>query len=435
MKPPAQTFGTVAAQADRDWAAGRWRQAVEGYQRAAQLAPDDPRPRFNVAGTLQVLGRLDEAASTYRALLDTPMRMAALAQLAKLTPAALTAEDEAEMAREARQPDAESNGRAELCFALGSLVEDRDRFDDAFQWFAEGNALKRAALGDAATTAPQRHANDVRALKTVFTADLLAQCEGRGHHLAAPIFVVGMPRSGSTLVEQILSSHRKVQGLGERPVLATIIAGRYPLNPLAPEAPDHFRRLAQAYLAAMHQYGWKNSPRFVDKMLGNYANIGMIHLMFPRATVLHVTRDPADLCLANFRTLFGSANEESYDLGDIGRAYRRYREVMDHWEKVLPGRVVDVSYEALVNQPDQQIRWLVTEACGLEWDDACLGFHDARLPVRTASVATVRQPIFNTSTQRWRRYAKHLDPLFEALGSVDTYFSHSMMAASVTTAR
>jgi hypothetical protein len=145
-------------------------------------------------------------------------------------------------------------------------------------------------------------------------------------------------------------------------------------------------------------------------------DIGLIHLMLPKAVILHSVRDPVDTCLACYRQLFETANECSYDLADIGHEYVRYREMMDHWASVLPGRVIDVSHEALVADPERQTRWLVTEACGLEWDPACLRFYETKRPVRTASVAQVRQPIFTTSVERWRRYEKHLAPLFEALG-------------------
>ena len=198
--------------------------------------------------------------------------------------------------------------------------------------------------------------------------------------------------------------------------LMETLADRFPDAPFEAEEPDHFRRLADAYLAAVHARGWTGSPRFVDKMLRNYMHIGTIHLMFPHAVILHARRGAADTGLANFRQLFATGNELSYDLGDIGRDYVRYRAVMDHWNQVLPGRVIDVDHEALVADPEARIRWLVTEACGLAWDEACLRVHESRRTVRTASVAQVRQPIFTSSIGRWRRYENHLGPLFEALG-------------------
>jgi hypothetical protein len=225
-----------------------------------------------------------------------------------------------------------------------------------------------------------------------------------------------MPRSGSTLLEQILSSHRRVQGLGETTTLIQTVRGRYPLDLFAPDPPGHFRQMADAYFKAMHDQGWGSAPRFVDKLLDNYLDVGLIHLMLPKAVILHSVRDPVDTCLACWRKNFRTSQEFSYDLGDVGRQYVRYREMMDHWSTVLPGRVIDVSHEALVADPDTEIRRLVTEACGLEWDEACLRFYETKRPVRTASVAQVRQPIFTSSVARWRRYEKHLRPLFEALG-------------------
>ena len=264
--------------------------------------------------------------------------------------------------------------------------------------------------------AAENHRAAVAFQKAVFTPDFIAANAGRGHHIAAPIFVVGMPRSGSTLIEQILSSHRRVQGLGEATALGRAIQGRYPLDLFGANPPDHFRSLAQDYFKGMHDLGWTSAPRFVDKLLMNYMDIGLIHLMLPKAVVLHSVRSPADTCLSCFRTNFQTGHETSYDLGDIGREYVRYREMMDHWADLLPGRVIEVSNEALVADPEGRIRWLVTEACGLDWDPACLRFWENPHPVETASLAAVREPIFTRSVERWRRYEKHLGPLFEALG-------------------
>jgi hypothetical protein len=168
----------------------------------------------------------------------------------------------------------------------------------------------------------------------------------------------------------------------------------------------------------MRARGLRGGARLVDKTLLSYLYVGVIHLMFPGAVILHSVRDPIDTCLC-FRSLFGAGNETSYDLADIGATYVRYRAAMDHWARVLPGRVVDVSHGALVADPEGQIRWLVTEACGLDWDDACLRFFETDRPVRTVSFAQVRQPIFTTSVQRWRRYEAHLAVIFEIVGPYD----------------
>jgi tetratricopeptide (TPR) repeat protein len=409
---------------------GLWSDALSSLQTIAQLDPD--RSPTELALALETLGRIHEAAQIYRGLAARDeTRVAGLVGLASLHPKELSADQLTDLRRAAVEASLASGAPA--FSALGRALEARDAYDAAFGAFAEANRLKRQTLTgelpqpEKPVIGPpvrESHPDDIarenaaaiRFMKSVFTADFIRAHEGRGHHVAAPIFVVGMPRSGSTLIEQILSSHRQVQGLGESGALGGVLRDRYPDDLFAPNPPGHFRDLAQAYLQAQHARGWVSAPRFVDKTLGNYMSIGMIHLMFPKAVILHSVRDAVETCLGCFRQMFATGNEETYDLGDIGRLYVRYREVMAHWASVLPNRVIDVSHEALVTAPEERIRWLVTEACGLVWDPACLRFHETRRAVRTASVAQVRQPIFTTSLARWRRYEKHLRPLLEVLG-------------------
>jgi tetratricopeptide (TPR) repeat protein len=411
---------------------GRWAEALQAMDQARRLNPATPQPeRTEVLG---VLGRIDEAIADYRREAERPtQRLAALIGLAVLRPGEISPAEKAEMVRAARAPDLDPDIRTMLYFALGEVEEAGGDADAAFAAFAAGNGLRRRTLtGELPRPAPRpieppsrrispaqaadEHRAAIAFRKAVFTKAFIAEYQGRGHHIGAPIFVVGMPRSGSTLLEQILSSHRRVQGLNETDALAEAVRGQYPLDLFAPNPPDHFRRMADAYFERMHAHGWGSAPRFVDKTLHNYLDIGLIHLMLPKAVILHSVRDPVDTCLACYRKVFQTGNETTYDLADLGREYVRYREMMDHWAEVLPGRVIDVGHETLVNDPERQIRWLVTEACGLDWDPACLRFYETRRPVRTASVAQVRQPIFTTSIERWRRYEKHLGPLFEALG-------------------
>jgi len=411
---------------------GQWREAAEASRRALALKPELAGERFALAQALRVLGRQDEAFGELRALADdSAHRITALVRLASA--GALSDEEAQAVIAAARDEALPILTRVSAGFAAGSLLERAGRIDEAFAAFAAANRLKRDELTGEAPAPPRPvigpatrtlHPDEFHRqgdallglIRAVFTPEFLSAHAGRGHPVAAPIFIIGMPRSGSTLIEQILSSHPKVQGLGEANALPVLLADRFPYAVLAPEQPHHFRRLAQDYLAAMHAQGWTSSARFVDKMLRNYMYVGAIHLMFPSAVILHARRDAVDTCLANFRQNFATGNETSYDLADIGREYVRYRQVMAHWDAVLPGRVVDVDHEALVADPERMIRWLVTETCGLAWNDACLSFHETRRAVRTASVDQVRQPIFTTSLRRWRRYEKHLGPLLEALG-------------------
>ncbi|HEX4199109.1 MAG TPA: sulfotransferase [Caulobacteraceae bacterium] len=406
---------------------GLWPQAAAAYGRALALRPDADDTAFQLISALTILGRTDEAIARYRQLMTRPnAAVRAVTGLAILKPSAIT-DDELEALRQtASDTGGSAEARAGLNFALGEVLEARGADDEAFAAFAAGNRLKYQALVAAAEgpagpavhplAMAREHAESVAHLKAVVTRAFVAAHRGQGNDQVRPIFIVGMPRSGSTLIEQILSSHRAVQGMGESPVMAQTLEQGRAYDRASPKAAPWVRERAETYLDGMRARGWKPGARLVDKTLESYLHVGMIALMFPRAVILHSVRDPVDTCLACYRQLFADGNETLYDLGQIGAEYVGYRAVMDHWNIVLPGRVIDVSHEALVADPKSQIRWLVTEAGGLDWDPACLRFYETRRPVRTASVAQVRQPIFTTSLQRWRRYEKHLGPLFEALG-------------------
>jgi tetratricopeptide (TPR) repeat protein len=405
---------------------GSWREAVLSYRRAVEIDPGAAAARLGLARCLAVLGRTAEAVDCYRVLAaDPPRRLDVLARMAILDPSAIDETQATDMSTAASDEAIDAETRAVLFFGLGGVLEARGDDEIAFAAFAAGNALKRRLLtqtaaagqGRSPEAAAREHARAVRLIKTIFTADLFAHARGGGAATPpAPIFIVGMPRCGSSLVEQILASHRHVVGLGETAALPAVLEDPAVGRPyLAPASAD-VRGLAQAYLAASRAKGWKAEPRFVDKTLENYLHVGMIHLMFPRAVILHCQRDPVETCLACWRQLFTAGAETLYDLADIGAEYRRISEIMDHWRAVLPGRVVPVRYEDLIASPGTQIRWLVTQACGLAWDPACLRPHETQRAVRTASVSQVRRPISGATPGGRRRYEKHLAPLLEALG-------------------
>ncbi len=433
------SFDAVFALAHTFEALGRWPSAVDAYRRAWAARPWSTAARFALANGLEILGKLDEAISLYRELAELPlMRMRALIGIARLKASAITPAENAELAAAAWDAETPVGTRIGVLFALGEALEAARQYEPAFAAFLEANRLRRDNLIETVDETPaleiappgsraranhpekvaRGHAEFIARAKGIFTPQFLQRHSGKGHASAAPIFILGMPRSGSTLIEQILSSHGKVTGLGEGSAVWRTITGRFPFvpDPAANDDPEFFRTLAESYLTRQRAAGWGKSPFLVDKMLGNYINIGIIDLMFPNATILHSVRDPVDTCLGCFRQLFRSGNETTYDLRDVGAQYVRYREMMAHWDAVLPGRVIDVVHEDLVTDPDRRIRWLIEDACKLKWDDNCLRFHQTRRAVRTASVAQVRQPIFSSSLQRWRKYADRLGPLFEALG-------------------
>ncbi|HLY80926.1 MAG TPA: sulfotransferase [Caulobacteraceae bacterium] len=402
----------AAAQALEQWA-----EAAAAYKRALGLVPNAIETRRNLAIVLAILGRVDEALDHHRQLaVDPQTRSWALTRIALLRPAAVTDDDLDQLQRAAVDPQTDREARAGLQFAIGEVLERRGQDTRAFAAFSVGNRLKREGFVSAGRD-PRRlleaHAAAARAVIAHFTAERL-RAQGEGLATQAPIFIIGMPRSGSTLLEQILASHPDVSALGETAALPPLLEGGF-----APGKTET-RATARRYLEVMRARGWRGVGRFVDKTLENYLHVGAIAAMFPRATILHAVRDPVDTCVSCYRQLFADGAETLYDLADIGAEYVTYRAVMAHWKAVLPGRVIDVDHEALVTDPERGIRALIA-ACGLTWTDTALRFHEAAGPVRTASSAQVRQPIFTSSLARWRRYEAELRPLLAAL---DPYSPH-----------
>ena len=396
-----------------------WQEAADSYARALQLNPNAVETHFSLARALAVLGRVGESSACYRALAANPsVRLRALTRLAVLDPAVIDEQDLTALQRAADDPATPSATRIEAYFALGPALEQRGADHAAFAAFKAGNRLKYGALMASADLAARPDAVErAHDLAVQFVIDrlnepFLRRCLHRGSASVAPIFIIGMPRSGSSLIEQILSSHPRVQSMGENALLATLIDRGF----TEAEREANWGDLAEAYLGAMRQSGWQGADRFVDKTLENHLRVGLIHLMFPNAVILESARDPVDTCLSCYRQLFTEGNETLYELGQVGRAYVRYRRVMEHWERVLPGRVIQVEHEKLVADPQGQIRWLVSQACKLDWDPACLRFYETAGSVRTASAAQVRRPLFATSIGRWERFAGELGPLLKALG-------------------
>ena len=304
--------------------------------------------------------------------------------------------------------------RIRYWFALGKAREDVGHYDEAFAAYAEGNRLQHELLPCDEARADAM----LERLTTVFDRDFFAaRREVRGCD-KAPIFIVGMPRSGTTLLEQILASHPAVHGAGELPDLNQVIMDaparaerRFP--DFVPDLqPDDFRRMGEAYAERV----WRLAPgaqHITDKMPANFFYIGMIRLMLPNAKIIHAMRDPMDSCFSNFARLFNDTMEFAYDLGTLGRYYVRYIKLMQHWHSVLPaGSILDLRYEHMVADTEGQARRIL-DYLGLPWDDKCLAFHQNKRHVKTASVAQVRKPIYKTSVARWRRFESHLQRLLE----------------------
>jgi tetratricopeptide (TPR) repeat protein len=307
-----------------------------------------------------------------------------------------------------------------LNFALGKMYDDIGDYERGFPYYIDGCRLKRKKFNYSL----QEREEGVKRIKQVFTPEFMAKNAGQGDPSALPIFVLGMPRSGTTLTEQIIASHPSVFGAGElrdmRMVLEPGFAEGTGLpfyERLQDLKPGALAALAQSYVSGLRKRN-ADAEKITDKMPGNFHYIPLIKLMMPNAKIVHVSRHPLDTCISCFTRLFAHGQAYTYDLTDLGHYYKTYEELMDHWRKLLPaGSFYDVKYENLVEDTEAEAKKLI-EYCGLEWNDSCLEFYKNKRSVRTSSVTQVRQPIYKTSKQRWKNYDKFLGPLKEALGDV-----------------
>jgi hypothetical protein len=306
-----------------------------------------------------------------------------------------------------------------LHFALGKCYNDTKQYDLAMLHFLAGCGLKRKRT----EYDPDNNDKICRNIWDFFSPETMEKLRGEGCSSNLPIFVLGMPRSGTTLTEQIIASHPLVHGAGELPDLLALAATPrndstegYPLS-LKGITPYELKEMGEKYVLGLRT---RNALALyiTDKMPANFHCIGLIHLMLPNARIIHVKRNPVDTCLSGFTNLFNKSQHHSYDLTEMGRCYRNYATLMDHWRKVLPANAFyEVQYEDLVSDHEPQARALL-DFCNLPWDPACLDFHRTKRNIRTASVTQVRQPIYTSSVDRWRKYEAHLGPLLEALGDL-----------------
>lgn len=381
------------------------------------------------ANALKITGRRQEAIADYRAALAArPDYGVAWFSLANLKTYRFTDEDIARMRAAESRPATQDMDRIYLNFALGKALEDRGDHASSWRYYARGNAMRRAS----SRYRPEVARSCARRLQQVLTAEFFAARAGWGVDDPAPIFVVGLPRSGSTLIEQILASHSRVEGTQELTEIdryAGELCGRdadcgLPLDPEALErlTARDVRALGERFLAETGAYRRLGRPFFIDKMPNNFWHIGLIHLILPRSTIIDVRREPMACCFSNLKQLFGGANQEfTYGVEEIARHYRTYLDLMRRWDDVLPGRVLRVSYEDLVEDLEGGVRRML-EHCGLPFEPACLAFHETQRSVRTPSSEQVRQPIGREGLAQWRRYEPWLAPLSEALGDAVTEY-------------
>jgi len=384
--------------------------AKERYRQALALDPSFLDAHFNLGHAYKETGDFADAQTSYEQVLKiNPVHPGAWRHLASL--GALPGDDtslaplEAELDRDGPS-DLE---RAELAFALGKIHEDRGDVDKAFAMYQRGNAAKRRTMNyDVADDAAffQR-------IKQTFTPAIFDIQGRQGHDGAAPIFIVGMPRSGTSLAEQILASHRDVFGAGELMFITDIAAkANYPegLQDMGSDA----RRLAGADYMDQVRARAGGAARITDKMPHNFIYLDLIRQILPGARIVHCTRQPEATCLSLYKTLFTDRLEFAYDLAELGQYYGLYADLMAHWRRVLPGGFYDISYEALVTDQETETRRLL-EYLDLPWDDACLSFHKTQRRVTTASNVQIRRALYSDALTAWRQFEHHLRPLFDAL--------------------
>ncbi len=399
---------------------GKLDEAVAASRQAIALKPDFAIAQNNLAMALQQLGRLPEARSALeRAIRLAPRNPRYRRNLADITRFVAGDHRLTEMERLAEDSVSFSvSERIELHFALAKAYDDVGRYAEAFRQWLDGNALKRREIiyNEAVRLGVMDGA------RAEFTADLIRKWQNVGNPSSLPMFIVGMMRSGSTLVEQILASHPQVFGGGELayfPLAVQELRTKTNGRATSPEAlsaltGEDYRDLGTRYLAEIERLA-PGARHITDKAPINFMFAGLIHLALPNAPIIHTVRDPVDTCISCFSKLFTEEQSHTFDLAELGRYYRHYQALMEHWHRVLPpGRILDVRYEDVVADLEGQARRIIAH-CGLDWDARCLAFHQTERPVRTASAAQVRQPIYNNAVGRGRVYTQFLAPLVAEL--------------------
>lgn len=397
---------------------GEYQQAIEVYEGLLASHPQQPRVWASLGHSLRTVGRRDQSVEAYRRAISlAPGFGEAYWNLANLKTFQVTDPELDAMQAQLEISEPGSEDRIHLHFAVGKALEDRAEYAESFRHYAEGNHLRRQSI----QYKPEDVSDHVRCSKEVFTPEFLAARHEFGEDAPDPIFIVGLPRAGSTLVEQILASHSMVEGTMELAHIGLITKtlvqraaadtgkAEYPRALLTIEA-EECREFGRTYMDQTRILRRQGTPFFIDKMPNNFAHLGLIHLILPKARIIDVRRHPLACGLSLFKHLFARGQHFSYELREIGRFYSDYAELMAHFDAVLPGRVHRLTYERLVENPEAEVRRLL-EVCGLPWEEACLNFHESPRAVSTPSSEQVRTPIFREGLDHWRHFEAWLDPL------------------------
>lgn len=408
--------------ANENLAVGNFDEAMLVYEALLGSMPNNPGINLTYGHALKTVGRQDDAISAYRRAYQLrPDCGDAYWSLANLKTYRFNDSEIAQMRERQASPMTAINDRYHLCFALGKALEDRGQYATSFEYYELGNRLKREEVN----YDPARLSNEMRLQRELVTADLLDSFAGAGHPASDPIFIVGLPRAGSTLLEQILASHSQVEGTMELPNIFAL-AYRLDRQRLVGEEPEYpgnltdlthedVARFGEEFIRDTRIYRKQGTPFFIDKMPNNFRHIGLIHMILPNAKIIDARRGAMGCCFSGFKQLFAEGQEFTYGLDAIGQYYKDYVALMNHWDSVLPGKILRVRYEDVVADLDTQVRRLL-DYCKLPFEEACINFHQTERAVRTASSEQVRQPIFKSGVDQWENFSEYLDPLRKILG-------------------
>lgn len=396
--------------------------ALAAYENALRIEPENTIALAGRGHALRILGKSDDAIAAYEQCAGLrPEAGDAWWSLATMRGYTFSDEQMAIMQKQLQSEEGDENTRIHMAFALARAAESQNRYDDAWAHYEQGSRLKRAQLKYDPVTTEITH----NAMIQTFDAEFLEQSKGADFSDPGPIFILGIPRSGSTLIEQILASHSMVAGSGELPYIVMLTsalggaqqdAKRYP-EILSDMSAEQMLAIGESYLYHTRPHREAALPFFTDKMPANFPHVGLIHMALPNARIIDARRHPLDTCIGNFRQLFAQGKNMTYDLYELAEYYLEYDRIMAHWDTVLPGRVLRVRYEDVVADLEGQTRRLL-EYCGLPWEDECLSFYRNERPVNTASSEQVRQPIYADSVGYWKNYESQLDEIQEILAPV-----------------
>jgi tetratricopeptide (TPR) repeat protein len=396
--------------------------SAEAYAKSVELAPNEPSALMGQAHVLKTLGDQAGALRSYRAAIRArPGFGEVYWSMANLKIFEFEDTEVEAMLQQLQREDLSESANIHFHFALGKAFEDKNDYEQAWQHYDAGNKRQRLTVQHEAVELENRFTR----IKTVFSEELLRDRAGQGLEAPDPILIVGLPRSGSTLVEQILASHSQVEGTSELTGLARLASsvGQYRVDKTRyPEAVTELRKrdlraYGQEYIDECRRHRVTDRPFFTDKLPNNFAHIGLLHLILPHAKVINARRHPYDSCLGAYKQLFASGQTFTYDMLDLAHYYQQYDAMMKHWQRVLPGKVLDVHYEETVTDLENQVRRILMH-CGLPFEQGCVEFHKTERSVKTASSEQVRQPIYTRALGKWRRYERHLGLWKEQLGSI-----------------